>query len=86
MVVVHQRISQLNSSGLMNIDVYTFARLNDVAFGCIEDLNLINYQVGVIKGARRTGIDIKYYDSEYIHFCVIISRQHFYGIVCMMCL
>ena len=70
MAVVHQRISQLSSSGLMNIDVYTFSRLNDVAFGCIEDLNLTNYQVGVVKRAR-TKIDIKY-DGEYIHFGIII--------------
>ena len=71
MAVVHQRISQLSSSGLMNIDAYTFARLDDVAFGCIEDLNLTNYQVGVIRGMRRTGIDIKY-DGEYIQFGIII--------------
>ena len=45
-------------------------RFLDTEFGCIEGLNLINYQVGVIRGAKRTEIDIEYYDGEYIHFCI----------------
>ena len=39
--VVHQRISQLNSSGLMNIESnHKFTRSGDTAYGCIEKVNL----------------------------------------------
>ena len=49
--VVHQRISQLSSSGLMNIESsHKFNRSGDTAYGCIEGINLEQYQVGVIKG------------------------------------
>ena len=50
MAVVHQRISQLNSSaGLMNIESsHKFTRSGDTASGCIEGVNLEDYQVGVI--------------------------------------
>ena len=45
--VVHQRISQLNSSGLMNIESsHMFSRTNDTASGCIEGINAEDYQVG----------------------------------------
>ena len=48
MVVVHQRIS---SSGLMNIEgSHKFTRSGDTAYGCIEGVNLEQYQVGVIGG------------------------------------
>ena len=47
--VVHQRISQLNSSGLMNIESsHKFTRSGDTASGCIEGVNVEDYQVGVI--------------------------------------
>ena len=47
--VVHQRISQLNSSGLMNIkSSHKFTRSDDTASGCIEGVNLEDYQVGII--------------------------------------
>ena len=47
--VVHQRISQLSSSGLMNIESsHKFNRSGDTAYGCIEDVNLTTYQIGVI--------------------------------------
>ena len=49
--VVHQRISQLNSSGLMNIESsqkFTRSRSGDTASGCIEGVNLEDYQVGVV--------------------------------------
>ena len=50
--VVHQRISQLNSSGLMIIMSYKFNRSgDDTAYGCIEGVNLTSHQIGVI-GAR----------------------------------
>ena len=49
--VVHQRISQLNSSGLMNIESsHKFTRSGDTASGCIEGVNLEDYQVGVVGG------------------------------------
>ena len=51
--VVHQRISQLNSSGLMNIESsHKFTRSGDTAYGCIEGVNLEQYQVGVVGGNR----------------------------------
>ena len=51
--VVHQRISQLNSSGLMNIESsHKFTRSGDTAYGCIEGVNLEQYQVGVVGGKR----------------------------------
>ena len=47
--VVHQRISQLNSNGLMNIESSQgFTRSGDTAYGCIEGVNLTKNQVGVI--------------------------------------
>ena len=47
--VVHQRISQLSSSGLMNIESsHKFTRSGDTAYGCIEGVNLEHYQVGVV--------------------------------------
>ena len=52
--VVHQRISQLNSSGLMNIESsHKFTRSGDTASGCIEGVSLTDYQVGVIVRARQ---------------------------------
>ena len=51
MAVVHQRISQLSSSGLMNIESsHKFNRSGGTAYGCIERVNLTDYQVGVIGG------------------------------------
>ena len=51
MAVVHQRISQLSSSGLMNIESsHKFNRSGDTAYGCIEGVNLEQYQVGVVGG------------------------------------
>ena len=51
--VVHQRISQLNSSGLMNIESsHKFTRSGDTASGCIDGVNLEDYQVGVVVGGR----------------------------------
>ena len=55
--VVHQRISQLNSSGLMNIESsYKFIRSGDTASGCIEGVHLEDYQVGVVGGRQRPGM------------------------------
>ena len=53
--VVHQRISQLSSSGLMNIESsHKFNRSGETALGCIEEVNLTVFQVGVIGAKRRT--------------------------------
>ena len=53
--VVHQRISQLNSSGLINIESsHKFTRSGDTASGCIEPVNMKNYQVGVLGGRQAT--------------------------------
>ena len=47
--VIHQRISQLSSSELINI---RSRRLNqsgeNTVYGCIEGVNLTDYQVGAI--------------------------------------
>ena len=52
--VVHQRISQLSSSGLMNIESsYKFNRSGDTAYGCIEGLDITRHQVGVVDGSRK---------------------------------
>ncbi len=51
-VVVHQRISQLNSSRLMNITSYKFSRSGDSASGCIPRVDLLQYQIGVVGGKR----------------------------------
>ena len=52
--VVHQRISQLSSSGLMNIESnHKFNRFGDIAYGCIEGVYLTDYQVGIVRGSQR---------------------------------
>ena len=52
--VVHQRIPQLSSSGLMNIESsHKFTRSGDTASGCIDGVNLEDYQVGVIAVTRQ---------------------------------
>ncbi len=51
--VVHQRISRLSSSGLMNIESsHKFTRSGDTAYGCIKGVNLKYYQIGVINGKQ----------------------------------
>ena len=53
MAVVHQRISQLNSSGLTNIESsHKLTRSGDTASGCIEGVNMEDYQVGVVRGRQ----------------------------------
>ena len=52
-VIAHQRISQLSSSGLMNIESsHKFNRSGDTAYGCIEGINITEYQIGVIGGYK----------------------------------
>ena len=47
--VVHRKISQLSSSGLMNIEsIHQLTRSGDTAYGCIEGIDEDNYQIGVI--------------------------------------
>ena len=51
--VVHQRISQLSSSGLMNIkSSHKFTRSGDTADGCIEGIDEDNYQIEVVGAIR----------------------------------
>ena len=51
--VVHQRISQLSSSGLMNIESsHKLTRSGDTAYGCVEGVNLTDYQIGVVRGSQ----------------------------------
>ena len=53
-VVVHQRISQLNSSGLMNIETsHKFTRSGKLHMDVfkIEGVNLEQYQVGVVESS-----------------------------------
>ena len=51
--VVHQRISQLGSSGLINIESsHKFPRSGDTTSGCIETVNMDDYQVGVLGGRQ----------------------------------
>ena len=58
MVVVHRRISQLNNSGLMNIESSTkFNRSGDTAYGCIEGVNLEQCQIGIIGGQKCSCIE-----------------------------
>ena len=57
MAVIHQRISQLSSSGLMNIESsHKLTRSGDTASGCIEGVNMEDYQVGVFGGLFVTQI------------------------------
>ena len=55
--VVHQRISQLSSSGLMNIKIYHLPRSGDTAHRCIKGIDEDTYQVGVI-GAVQVAINL----------------------------
>ena len=60
--VVHQRISQLSSSGLMNIESsHKFTRSGDTAYGCIEGVNLTGSQIGVIGAQIQLGMCTKFY-------------------------
>ena len=80
--VVHQRISQLSSSGLMNIKSRRkFNRSGDTAYGCIEGFNIEEHQVGVVGGRRipqskgnKTSYSICIYSlrTDYNYY------QHFY--------
>ncbi len=82
--VVHQRISQLSSSGLMNIESsHKFTRSGDTAYGCIEEVNLDQYQVGVIGGkfkmitepAPKSETDNFFYFTQVFMILLSCSRQ-----------
>ena len=74
-VVVHQRVNLLNSSGLLNIDSYIFTRDGATATGFIEGLNIDEYQIGVFGGYRRvpsesnTGLPSTLDTSKYTKSC-----------------
>ena len=53
LVLVHQPVSQLRSSRLMNIKSshrFTRFQTNNTAYGCIEGVNQSQYQIGVPDG------------------------------------
>ena len=77
--VVHQRISQLSSStGLMNIESsHRFTRSGDTAYGCIEGVNLEQYQVGVV-GARVRGNETQITKLS-------DSKRTYYSYCCLWC-
>ena len=53
-VIVHQKVSQLNSSGLVQIESsHKLVRSGVIASGCIEGVNLEDYQVGVIGATQQ---------------------------------
>jgi hypothetical protein len=64
--VVHQRISQLSSSGLMNITSHKFNRSDDMAYGCVEGVNLTGYQIGVIGAQLLIGVCTDFYSHNAI--------------------
>ena len=70
--VVHQQISQLNSSGLINIESsHKFTRSGDTAYGCIEGVNLEQYQVGVIGGRRSIAMTHHTRMCQYSLICIL---------------
>ena len=80
MVVVHQRISQLSSSGMMNIETsHKFSRQGDTAYGCIEGVDLELYQVGVEGGmfipktVPETECVYQYNNITHLPVCVLKS-------------
>ena len=78
-LVVHQRISQLSSSGLMDIRSRKFTRLDDSAEGCIEDVDLEQHQVGIINGRRAPpirdpdGMDLHVHDRNMRAMIIILN-------------
>ena len=76
MAVVHQQISQISSSGLMNIESsHKFNRSEDTAYGCIEGVNLEQYQVGVVGGNKIPSTK----QSIIINYMHDLSRLRFYS-------
>lgn len=58
LVIVHQQISLVNTTGLMNIEVNWTQRLTrhgDTASGCIPGIDLDLYQIGVANGRKISG-------------------------------
>ena len=74
-VVVHKRISQLNSSGLMNIESsHKLTRSGDTASGCIEGVNMEDYQVGVVGGRQAIdGTDLATKCVLNSQYCIFIT-------------
>ena len=79
-VVVHQQISQLSSSGLINIESsHKFTRSGDTASGCIEAVNMDDYQVGVL-GIRQVYL----MTSKRVPITTLVSMyNHVFGIFCL---
>ena len=77
LVVVHQQISQLSSSGLMNIvSSHMFNRSpGDTAYGCIEGVDLEQHQIGVV-GVQRVIVHVPATLSTgkvYNYYLIVIS-------------
>ena len=71
--VVHQRISKLSFSGLMNIESsHKFNRSGDTAYGCIEGVNLTDYQIGII-GSYTSTSELTTCNGQYAVLLYIIS-------------
>ena len=64
--VVHQQISKLSSTGLMNIESsHKFNRSGDTAYGCIQGVNLEQFQIGIVGGTMKEQIVTE--NTEDIH-------------------
>ena len=74
LAVVHQRISQLSSSGLMNFESsHKFNRSGDTAYGCIKDVNMELYQVGVVSGAPTIEPNGNFrHNNVFLHLCKVL--------------
>ena len=82
LVVVHQRISQLSSSGLMNIESsHRFTRSGGTAYGCIQT-NVKEYQVGVVDG--KLFVDVPVSKESKCAWCIMLYSRCI-GLVCACC-
>lgn len=70
LVVVHQQISQLSSSGLTNINGYSFSlsHSGETAYGCIPGIDVEHYQVGVVGGKLK--ITLPQSDGKYLYVII----------------
>ena len=82
MAVVHQRISQLSSSGLMNIESsHKLTRSGDTSHECVEGIDVDNYQVEVIGAIQvdlpENGTHIKIDCYDCVSFCTLLQGVGF---------
>ena len=92
LVVVHQRISQLNSSGLMNILIHKLNRVGDIASDCIEVVSLEDYQFRVIGGKKIEQVILQQEVSDSVSVGVYFAPGRFplylqvQRFLCMTCI